>query len=144
MQHDRSSALTERSPPLSHVVRLPAARSGNKVERPCGDTTASYKRGNAFGLDSRAWTYRERAGLLYDCATPRLTMLSVRAKSARASELAACARPIELSLGLARLTELIRARQSATVRKGNRFLCRGREYRALFSLRSWSDFIYLV
>ena len=65
-----------------------------------GDTTstAGYKRGNAFGLDSRAWTYRERAGQLYDCASHDSQCFRYRGKKCPASELAA--RPIELSRGL--------------------------------------------
>lgn len=61
-------------------------------------STAGYKRGNAFGLDSRAWTYRERAGQLYDCASHDSQCFRYRGKKCPASELAA--RPIELSRGL--------------------------------------------
>lgn len=46
-------------------------------------TSPGYKRGNAFGLDSRAWTYRERGGKRYHCASNGSTIPSDRAKSTR-------------------------------------------------------------
>lgn len=68
-----------------------------------------YKRGNAFGLDSRAWTYRERGGKRYHCASNGSTMPSDQAKSTH-GEWASEGRnerlasepipPIELSRGL--------------------------------------------
>lgn len=76
-----------------------------------GDTPACYKRGNAFGLDSRAWTYRERAGERYHCASNDSQCLRSEQKVyRRASELLSTDRTIE---GIGRSGSLLRARQSS-------------------------------
>lgn len=52
-------------------------------------TSPGYKRGNAFGLDSRAWTYRERGGkraIIAQATTPQCLQIEQKVHGERARE----------------------------------------------------------
>lgn len=92
------------------IFTLPAAESSRRSFRSCANrpilallpkTSPGYKRGNAFGLDSRTWTYRERGGVSAIIAQTTAHNTSGSGKKSRGERARAGRRapipPIELS-----------------------------------------------